>query len=294
MVMTRDYGEGSIGAVTSTLCSLLGIAPPSLCAEPPLQRVLAELAPIPPGLGRIPHAAGEALDGAQVEKCLIYAPDALGNHLYSRYGSLFAPVLGSAPLAIPLRSVMPSVTPVCFASMFTGAPPERHGIQRPERPRPVLQGDTLFDALLRAGKRVAIVAAPATSIGRLFLGRALDYFPESYDPQVTQRVLSLLAADQHDIIVAYHQEYDDLMHETSPFDERALLAAANHVAAFAQLAEAFDRAWSRYHRAILFAPDHGAHVDPLTGRGTHGQDIPEDMEVVHFWGLRRAVRLPAP
>ena len=91
-MMTDDYGEGSIGAVTSTLCSLLGIAPPSLCAEPPLQRVLAALAPIP-------HAAREALGDAHLEKCLIYAPDALGNHLYSRYGPLFAPVLGGAPLA---------------------------------------------------------------------------------------------------------------------------------------------------------------------------------------------------
>jgi hypothetical protein len=69
--------------------------------------------------------------------------------------------------------------------------------------------------------------------------------------------------------------------------EKALQAARNHVASFARMAEAFDKHWEHCSRMILFAPDHGAHIDPVTGHGTHDEDIPEDMELVHFHGLRR-------
>ena len=33
----------------------------------------------------------------------------------------------------------------------------------------------------------------------------------------------------------------------------------------------------------MFCPDHGGHDSE--GRGTHGEDIPDDMEIVHFLGL---------
>ena len=42
------------------------------------------------------------------------------------------------------------VTPVCFGTMYTGAQPAVHGIQKYEKP--VIQIDTIFDALIRAGK----------------------------------------------------------------------------------------------------------------------------------------------
>ncbi|MDI6739578.1 MAG: hypothetical protein QME74_04355 [Candidatus Edwardsbacteria bacterium] len=34
---------------------------------------------------------------------------------------------------------------------------------------------------------------------------------------------------------------------------------------------------------LIFAPDHGAHLDPATGKGVHGDDIPEDMLVTRFF-----------
>ena len=40
---------------------------------------------------------------------------------------------------------------------------------------------------------------------------------------------------------------------------------------------------------MVFAPDHGAHVDP-EGRGDHGVDIPEDLEVFHYVMFDRALR----
>lgn len=274
----------TVAAVTPTICELLGIAPPALCSSAPLDEVLL--------------AARAAFDGSSAEKCLIYAPDAIGNHLYREHADLLAPVMRVAPVAVLLRSVVPPITPVAFASMFAGAEPARHGIR--ESVRPVLKCDTLFDALTHAGKRVAIVAVTRSSIELMYRERDLDYFSEEYDPQVTARVVSLLEANAqdarghdargHDVIVAYHQEYDDTMHAHGPFAARAVQAARNNISAFVEIARAFDAHWKPYHRVIAFTPDHGAHANTATppGRGARGADIPDDMALTHFFGLRAA------
>ena len=245
-----------IRSITPTICHLLGAEPPSLSSVPGLD------------------LAGKA------ERVLVYCPDAIGTTLVRDFADWFAPVLAAAPQAIALRSMIPPKTPVCFASMFTGAAPKAHGIEGPVRP--VLTCDTLFDAVVRSGRRVALAAVKDSSIDLIFRNRPLDYFSETYDPDVTVRALALLQADRHDLIVAYHQEYDDWLHRTSCRSEPALAAVRHHIAAFATLAQAAAKAWKGRSYAILFCPDHGGH--DLGGRGTHGDDIPEDMELTHFFG----------
>lgn len=262
----------SIRSVTPTICALMGIDPPRICDARALDAVVS--------------AASEIVGATPMERCLIYAPDALGEHLLRVDPSFFDPVARHAPIRIRSRSVFPPKTPVCFASMFTGADPAAHGIQRYERP--VLGVDTLFDALLRAGKRVAIVAVADSSVDLIFRERRIDYFSEAYDPDVMARAASLIEEDRHDLIVVYHQEYDDRLHETGPFAPRAFLAARGHVDSFAQLSAMIDRGWSGHSRMILMAPDHGAHVDPATGRGDHGIDTDEDMSIGHYYGIRAA------
>jgi hypothetical protein len=258
----------NIAAVTPTICRLFGVEPPALSTAESLDPVV--------------RAAGESFDGRPVARCLLYAPDAIGQDVYYANGR-FEDVRERAPLEVPLRSVYPPKTPVCFASMFTGAGPEGHGIRKYEKP--VLECDTIFDALARAGKKVAIVAVAESSIDRMFLGRPVDYYSEDYDPEVNSRVKDLLARDEHDFILAYHQEYDDLLHETRPDSPAARQAVNNHIRSFVELADAAAEHWSAYDRVLTFSPDHGAHVDPATGRGDHGDDVPADMEVVHLFGL---------
>jgi hypothetical protein len=257
----------TIQAVTPTLCHLLGLDLPALCTVPPVDFVL--------------RAAHAGLGGARIDRCLVYAPDAIGNHLQAGYSDLFAEIARLAPTTVALRAVFPPKTPVCFASMFTGAPPADHGIRKYERP--VLQCDTLFDALVRAGRRTAIVAVTDSSMDQLFRGRDVHYFSESDDKDVTARTLALIAADRHEFIVVYHQEYDDLLHETTPFSDSAIRAFRNHVNAFRTLVDATEESWLGHDRVIVFAPDHGAHIGPETMTGTHGDDIPQDMELRHFY-----------
>lgn len=258
----------SIQSLTASVCALMGVAWPEHLS-PALEPVLA--------------AAQMHLGGRTVSRCLVYAPDALGHHLYRRDPRMFAAIEAACPERVALRAVMPSVTPVCFASIFTGLSPDQHGIR--EYAKPVLTCDTLFDLLARAGKRVAIVAVANSSIDTIFRERNIDYYSENYDAEATERALELLAKDQHDFILVYHQEYDDMLHDHTPFDPVALAAAERNVSACATLAAAAREAWRHHDIALIVAPDHGAHIDPATGKGDHGLDIPEDMEVNHFYGL---------
>ena len=251
------------------VCSLFGINAPALTSEPVLDAVR--------------KYANSTLGTAPVERCLVYCPDALGDHIWSKCVEQSAAIAAHAPQRVHVSSVVPPKTPVCFTSVFTGAQPEQHGIRRPERN--VLTCDTLFDAMLRSGKRIAIVAVLNSSIDLLFRNRALDYYSESYDQEVTDRALDVLRANAHHLVVVYHQEYDDLLHRTQPFSEECLQAVANHVASFQRLTQAARAMWSAYNHGVIFAPDHGAHTDPATGKGTHGLDIPEDMSLCHWYGI---------
>jgi hypothetical protein len=218
-----------------------------------------------------------------VERCLVYAPDALGRQVFARLPGLAGEVRRVAPVWAPLRSVFPPKTPVCFASMFTGAYPEAHGIREYERP--VLECDTVFDELISAGRKVAVVSVKDASVDVIFRGREMDYFSEPYDGDVTARVLELLEGRRHDFILAYHQEYDDILHNSGAFSRDALAAARRHVAAFNQMSEKARECWRDATGMLAFTPDHGGHDDPATGKGTHGEDIAGDMEVVHFFGF---------
>ncbi|MBN2333975.1 alkaline phosphatase family protein [Candidatus Bathyarchaeota archaeon] len=259
-----------IDSVTPSVCGLMGVAPPRGSTAQPIKELLA--------------AGKKALDGRPAEKALLYAPDAMGEWLFQRHRDEFGHVLEAAPIQVQMRSMTPSKTPVCYGSMFTGLKPEGHGIRQYEKR--VLSCDTMFDALSRAGKSVAIVAVKGSSIDLIFRGRPIDYYTEEYDPEVEERVLALLGEGSHDLILAYHQGYDDRMHGSTPTSPEAIEAFRGHLETIRRFSESFERSWGGRDRVIAFLPDHGTHVDPDTGKGTHGSEMPEDMEVRHFWGIR--------
>ena len=254
-----------IRSVTPTLCLLMDIDPPKVCSAPPLELVLAP---------------------ARVDRVLIYAADAIGRVFLGNQPNLKKRLVAASDVQVDLRAMFPPKTPVCYASMFTGAMPEVHGIRKYERP--VLTCDTLFDAMARAGKRVAIVAVKDCSMDIIFRNRQIDYFTEEDDAAVLERTLSLLSDDRHDFMVSYNQEYDDTLHRTRQDGPEALAAAGRHVQTFTLLWQATEEHWAGQNRALLFTPDHGAHYDAMKGKGDHGEDIPEDMDVLHFWRLRAA------
>ncbi|UCG42018.1 MAG: methyltransferase domain-containing protein [candidate division WOR-3 bacterium] len=257
----------SITAVTPTICRLFGIEAPAVAQGQPLPLVA--------------RTAYDIVGRGRVDRMLMFAPDALGLRFLEARPGLLGRIRQAAPLSCELRAVLPAKTPICFASMFTGSQPEVHGIRTLERP--VLKTDTVFDALLRSGFRVAIIAVEGSSIDRIFRERDIDYFSEKYDPGVVERTLELISADRHDFILSYVQEYDDTLHVTTHDGAEAESAAERHVAQFERLSAQIEQHWSQYHRALAFVPDHGAHT--VNSQGTHGDDIPEDTELLHFWRI---------
>ena len=262
--------DPAITAITATVCRLMAVDPPRLAEEAVLEPVIEAVARR--GISRI-------------GRCLLYAPDAVGRKLVFDKWDMVRDVIRFAPLHLPMVSVFPPKTPVCFASMFTGALPSEHGLTKYEKP--VLRCDTLFDALVGAGKRVGIVAVKDSSLDLIFRGRPIAYFSEPDDERVTLRTLEIIEGGGHDLVVAYHQEYDDVMHETHPTSGRAIDALRRHVAGFCKMAAAARASWRGTGSLLVFAPDHGAHRDPTTGKGTHGENIPDDMEVMHFFGVAK-------
>ena len=260
--MEDIYCPFSITGVAASLTDALGVEPPKSAA---------------PALPAI-----ASLTGGTVDRVLMYNPDAIALWLFEKYTPEFLPVMRHTFLTLPLQTVMPSVTPVCFASMYTGARPEVHGIRKYEKP--VVRTDSVFDALIRAGKKPCIVSTDGDSMSRIFLEREMDYFFFDTEDEVNAKALELIAADAYDLIAVYNGNFDSTMHKNGPESEASLNALRYNAAAFETLANAVRAHWTQHRTLIAFAPDHGCHT--IDGDcGSHGLYMPEDMNIVHFYGI---------
>ncbi len=257
----------SMTQFTATVAGCIDIAAPVEAAAPfSLVKTLLREAGIP-----------------RAEKLLIYNPDAVGMWLWQKYTEWFAPVLRRTQLAVPVCTVLPSVTPVCFGTMYTGVEPARHGIQKYEKR--VLAQESLFDCLAQSSLKTAVVAVQNSSMAILFGGRNVDYYILPYDGEVTDKAEALIRENDYDVIVVYNQEYDDAMHRTFPESEQALAALRRHIAAFDRLCAATEQSWSGFDRMVCWATDHGIHTN-AEGHGTHGSDLEDDLNVMHFFGVQ--------
>ncbi len=220
--------------------------------------------------------------GQAVERVLLYNPDAIALWLYQKYTALMTPVVASSQMTLPVLSVMPSVTPVCFASMYTGLAPKEHGIMSYRKP--VLRVPTLFDVLIEAGKRPIIISTVGDSISEIFKERDMDYIFCETAEECNKRAAEVLAHDSHDLLVVYNGNYDSTMHKNGPEAEASLAALRHNAESYASLAAAASAAWQGKRTVTAFLPDHGCHeIDG--GCGSHGLDMPEDMDIVHFYAF---------
>ncbi len=217
-----------------------------------------------------------------VDRVLIYNPDCVGMWFFQKYTNLFIPVTNAVQLTVPVATVKPSWTPVCFGTMYTGVLPEVHGIQ--SYARPVITVDSLFDCLPRGGKRVALIAVENSSMSLIFKGRKIDYYVTPYDEEAVEKGLELIEKDEYDLISIYNQEYDDKMHRTYPESPASMAAMNHHIESFARLTSAVKKHWSAHDSLVCWASDHGNHTD-ADGHGNHGEDCPEDINVLHFYGI---------
>jgi hypothetical protein len=254
-----------ITQLAASVAKIMGIEPPK-SADAPLPLLV--------------RAADAAFGGKKADRAFLYNPDAIALWLFQKHTGSFEEALLHSSLQLPMRSVMPSVTPVCFASMYTGALPSVHGIQAYEKP--VLRIDTLFDALLRAGKKPAIVSTTGDSVSLIFLEREMDYFIFDTPEECNKKALELIERDEHDAIFLYNADYDSSMHRFSPEGEEPLQKLRLNAEVFAAMHERIQTCWKSHRSFIGFCPDHGCHE--IDGRlGSHGLDVDTDMDIIHLY-----------
>ncbi len=265
------YSNSKISQVTATVSELMGISSPENSKS--ANEIIVNKAK-----ASIPH--GELFD-----RVLIYNPDAIALWLFAKYTNLLSDMLMRTDLQIPMQSVMPSVTPVCFASMYTGVDPEIHGIKKYEKP--VLKIDTLFDALIKAGKKCAIVSESDASMSKIFLERDMDYFIYDTIDEVNSKAIELIQEDNYDFIAVYNGNYDSTMHKHGPESKIALDILKKNSSDFASIIDTIRSCWTKHNVFYGFCPDHGCHE--IDGEcGSHGLDMDEDMNVIHAYGWLKA------
>ncbi len=222
---------------------------------------------------------------ATADRAFLYNPDAVALRLYQKYTDLFSPAMEVSDLAVPMLSVMPSVTPVCFATMYSGVIPDVHGIKKYEKP--VLTVQTVFDAFIAAGKKPAIVSTDGDSISKIFLNRDMDYYLYEEHEDVNKKALELIDKDIYDMIVVYNGNYDTNMHRHGPEGEKSLNALSENISVFKNLVKEIREKWKTHNTFFGFMPDHGCH-ETDGGCGSHGLEMEEDMNIIHFYAYNHA------
>ncbi|MGN0526931.1 MAG: alkaline phosphatase family protein [Acutalibacteraceae bacterium] len=217
------------------------------------------------------------------DRAVLYNPDAVALWLYQKHTEKFTDAILCSDVALPMYSVMPSVTPVCFGSMYTGVQPEVHGIRKYEKP--VLKHETLFDCLIKQGKKCAIVSTEGDSISKIFLERKMDYFIYDTLEEVNEKALEIIDRDIYDLIVIYNGNYDGTMHREGTEAEESFEALKQNVEFYKTLVDTINEKWTDHNVFYGFMPDHGCH-DIDGGCGSHGLEMEEDMNVIHFYGIK--------
>ncbi len=265
-----NYNKTSLDRICSSLAYAIGIEAPKLANEP---------------CEELKSFITNSFNGKKADRIFMYNPDAIANWIYDKYSSYFVKVKELTDIEMPLCSVMPSVTPVCFATMYTGTQPEIHGIRRYEKP--VLKTDSIFDALIRAGKKPAIVAESNCSMAMIYLEKEMDYYIYDTIEEVNAKAKELILEDKYDFIAVYNGDYDSMMHKYGPEGDIPLSKLKLNCDAFEEFASLIKENWKSHNTLIGFAMDHGCHE--IDGEcGSHGLDMEEDLNIVHLYGAYAA------
>ena len=233
----------------------------------------------------------KAFGGRKADRILMYNPDAIAQWIYEKYPQLMKAATAKVEIEVPFCTVMPSVTPVCFGTMYTGAQPCVHGIQKYEKP--VIKIDTLFDALIRAGKKPVIISTRKCSMGNIYLERDMDYILPKTMSEVNAAAARVIMEDKHDFVLVYNGNYDYRMHRVGCEGMEALAELRCNSRSFDTLLELVKEHWQGHNTLVGFAMDHGCHdIEPFVAkkdgqlrRGSHGQDIDEDLNVLHRYQI---------
>jgi len=236
----------------------------------------------------------------KIEKAFLFHADAIPSYVVEKYPDIFAKVRENSTVEIGFNSVMPSITPCCFGAMFSGAYPENNGIPEYAVPilsdelvQPALKVKTLVDVFTENGLKVALVTCANGCIASMLYGRGADMYiiEGDDDKKMFEKAIELFENNEHDVIMLYQLSYDYKMHECGPESGEALNVLAEITDRYAAVCEKARSVWEGKNYLTDFNTDHGCHSNPpeYEKKGDHGKDIPEDMELVWFFGTNKAL-----
>lgn len=258
--MTEQKQPISITAFAASVAESFDVAPPEKaeCGDPMLYWYLKD----------------NNLNG--IEKAVFYNPSSIGAAVIDRFSEEFEKSLSLFKMPFACDCTASST---CFASMYTGAKRDIHGIRR-ERSKKLL-ADTIFDSLARSNKKSAVVALKGTAAARIFINTAADIFVERYDAEAVSCALTLIKQGSYDCIAVFNREYDDAAQLFGSNSKAAIKAIRNHIEAFTLLSDAAEVYWNA-DTLVGFCPERGARRKVFA----RGNNISELKNIYHYFGIR--------
>lgn len=265
--MEKEMNTSSLESLAAALAYAMDLEPPEHAALP--NETLTDY-------------VDRCLAGRKADRVFIYNSDAIGQWLVEKYPSLSAEARSRMELELPMLTVNPPKTPIAFGTMYTGAAPAVHGIVQYEKK--LITIDTLFDALVRAGKKVALLTRDRYSMAIIFAQRPIDYYFCDTWPDVNAKAAELIIKDEYDFILTYNANYDDVMHKKGVESIEALSEVRYNFQTFCMFDSLIQTHWRHHNVLIGTGMDHGCHQGE-NGKGTHCDDTPEDRNIVHYYKI---------
>jgi predicted AlkP superfamily pyrophosphatase or phosphodiesterase len=184
--------------------------------------------------------------------------------------------------SIVIRSIMPSITPVNFAAMVTGAELSVHGVKYMDN---TFTCETIFDVLRKKGKRSAGVGLEKYT-GSNLLGRHADIWGNGgtgSDIDIEKIVIEITAKSTPEYLIAQLGIIDDVFHQYGPSSPLVVPMLKDTDSRLERLVKHLKN----LDYGIIILSDHGQHDVHDAGdgeyRGVHGTAGNEDCLVPCTW-----------
>lgn len=253
--------EYPLTRLAPTLAHLLSLPAPAQAREQPIPEMVADLPP--------------------VDRLAVLAPDALGHHPFTRWRAEM-PFLSSLHDArsLLLRAIMPTITPVNFACLMTGAEQAVHGIAKFTDS---FQCENLFDVVRNHGGTSAGVGRPGYT-GSELLGRHADLWGKAAsntDEEVVELALGFAREHRPQFLILQLGSTDDIFHQHGPSSPEVVPTLRDTDQRLERLAGEL----TALGYGIVVTADHGQHDVTKDGRpgGSHGTPDDEDALVPLTW-----------
>jgi predicted AlkP superfamily pyrophosphatase or phosphodiesterase len=250
----KEYGMTSIAP---TVCKLLGIRPPAQSAGVVVDEIINDM--------------------GHHDKVAVVVLDAFGVATWKRYEELTPNFnLIAHQHLLHVRSVMPSKTPVNFATITTGAPSEVHTIRDRSEPLTV---EAIFHVLSEASMKSAAVGRAVSTMG-ILLSRFADYkgvADSNTDEELVRLGIDIIREKSPEYIIFQILDVDDIGHKAGLEDDEIRTAVSG---VDKHLGDLLPHLAEKGYGLMVLA-DHGAHQKD--GKATHDGTTEDDLVVPLAW-----------